>query len=112
MTSRRRDPHRDWVMAHGDELSELGLPFRVFESAARWSDFLENGHLHWHEDAGHFSFEDLSAEQRAASHRLLERAHGQGEPPPLLRWLRVRAAPELNLREGQVPESASDMIRW
>jgi hypothetical protein len=112
MTSRRRDQHRDWVTAHGDELSEIGLPFRVYESADRWSDFLQNGHLHWHEDAGHFSFEDLSAEQRAALHRFLEREHGQGEAPLLLGWLRVRAAPELNLRDGLVPRSAPDAIGW
>ena len=112
MTSRRRDQHRDWATAHGDELSEVGLPFRVFESADRWSDFLQNGHLHWHEDAGHFSFEQLSAEQRAGLHRFLEREHGRGEAPPLLRWLRVRAAPELKLQDGQVPGSASDVIRW
>jgi hypothetical protein len=112
MTVQRSDPHRAWVSAHESELCDIGLPFRVYESADRWSDFLENGHLHWHDDAGHFSFEELSLEQRSALHRFLEREHHQGEAPPLLRWLRVRAAPELDMRSGRSAMSARDAIQW
>lgn len=112
VASRRGNEHRDWLTAHGDELSEIGLPFRVFESADRWADFLQNGHLDWHDDPGHFSFEELSAEQRSGLHRFLEREHGPGEAPPLLSWLRVRAAPELSVRDGEVPSSAPDAVRW
>lgn len=112
MPSRRKDQHSDWLATHGEELSEMGLPLRAFESADRWSDFLQNGHLYLYEDAGHFSFEELSAEQRATLHCFLEREHGRREAPPLLHWLRVRAAPELRLHDGQVPETPPDAIGW
>lgn len=110
MPRRRDQEHRGWVRAYGDSLHDIGLPLRVFETAERWSDFLENGHLHWHEDGGRFSFEQLPADQRAALHRFLEREHARSEAPPLLRWLRVRAAP--GVPDGQVPTTARDAIRW
>jgi hypothetical protein len=68
----------------------VGLPPEVYLDAARWSDFLENGHLHWHESSG-FAFYDLSAGQLAALHRFLEREYETvADCPPLLQWVRVR----------------------
>jgi hypothetical protein len=32
----------------------------------RWEDFLENGHLHWHDDPSRFDFDDFpGADSRA-----------------------------------------------
>ncbi len=108
-----RARHRDWVHAHGDELSAMGLPSRIFESADDWTDFLESGHLHWHEDVDRFSFEDLTTEQCGALHRFLELQHAEGHHAfPLLGWLRVRAAPELTLPEEQAPTTAREAIQW
>jgi hypothetical protein len=59
----------------------------------RWDDFLENGHLHWHDDPTRFSFETLSAEQMRSLLAFLEQQYGRTpKPPPLLDWLRVRRA--------------------
>ena len=72
------------------ELAAIGLPAEVYLDESRWHDFLENGHLHWHESSG-FEFGDLSQAQIAALHRLLEREYGAAERcPPLLGWVRVR----------------------
>jgi hypothetical protein len=80
----------DWIDRHRAELAALGLPPEVYLDEAHWSDFLENGHLHWHESSG-FEFVDLSPAQLAALRRFLEHEYGADEPcPPLLRWARVR----------------------
>lgn len=107
----RRKRHDDWVRAHADELSAIALPFHVFETWERWSDFLENGHLHWHEDPSAFSFDALSEEQRGRLHRFLEREHGEADPvPTLLGWLRVRATD--GRRTLVVPTTPEDAIDW
>jgi len=68
----------------------MGVPAELYLDRTRWHDFLENGHLHWHESSG-FEFGNLSAGQLAALDRFLEREYGAAErPPPLLRWVRVR----------------------
>ena len=48
-----------WNEQHRAELLAIGLPDEVNLDAARWSDFLENGHLHRHESSG-FEFGRLS----------------------------------------------------
>jgi hypothetical protein len=76
--------------ATGPNSPRSGCPPEVYLDEARWSDFLENGHLHWHASSG-FEFGHLSAGQRAALHRFLERELGTARRcPPLLGWVRVR----------------------
>jgi hypothetical protein len=80
-----------WRARQLNELAGIGLPPSVYSDEARWLDFLENGHLHWHEDGWAFEFGHLSRGQLAALHRFLEAEYGQAErPPPLLNWVRVR----------------------
>lgn len=68
----------------------MGLAPEVYLDEERWQDFLENGHLHWHESSG-FEFGGLSDDQLSALLRLLEREYQLAErPPPLLEWVRVR----------------------
>ena len=87
----RQQRHRAMLAEQGATLERIGLPLRVYEDAGRWDDFLENGHLHWHEDPGRFDFEQLSDGQLRQLRAFLEGLHGDDEsPPPLLRWLRVR----------------------
>jgi hypothetical protein len=87
--ARSREWH-GWIDRHRAELAAIGLPAEVYLDVTRWDDFLENGHLHWHESSG-FEFGDLSAGQLAALDRFLEREYGDADRrPPLLRWLRVR----------------------
>lgn len=92
----KTDAHRKsqkwhaWIDRYREELVAIGLPAEVYLDESHWSDFLENGHLHWHETSG-FDFGDLSAGQLATLHRFLEREFGAAEQcPPLLRWVRVR----------------------
>ncbi|MBX7104612.1 MAG: hypothetical protein K1X57_11060 [Gemmataceae bacterium] len=81
-----------WIEQYRAELLSIGLPAEVFLSAERWSDFLENGHLHWHPSSG-FEFGQLTPGQLAALHRFLEREYGDATRfPPLLEWTRVRLA--------------------
>jgi hypothetical protein len=80
-----------WVESNRAALLSFGLPAAVYLDEERWLDFLENGHLHWHEDSTHFAFDDLSIGQLDALRRFLEQQYGHSEQcPPLLRWLRVR----------------------
>jgi len=68
MTYRRQaDPGRDkawkkWISENRDPLERIGLPLALYEDAARWEDFLENGHLHWH-DGPPFDFGELRGGQ-------------------------------------------------
>ena len=78
-----------WIDLNRSELIAIGVPAEVFLDEARWSDFLQNGHLHWHESAG-FEFGQLSPQQLAALNRFLERENGSGQQSPLLDWVRVR----------------------
>ena len=79
-----------WIDDHRAELVAIGLPTEVFLDEAHWHDFLENGHLHWHESSG-FEFGDLSPGQLAALHRFLEREYGTAKRCwPLLACVRVR----------------------
>ncbi len=80
----------EWIDRHRSELAAIGLPAEVYLDECHWSDFLENGHLHWHKTSG-FEIGDLSAGQHAALHRFLEREFGATERcPPLLHWVRIR----------------------
>src|SRR5262245_14709653 len=65
---------RAWIDKNRVELLSIGLPAEVLLDKARWSDFLQNGHLHWHESSG-FSFGQLSSNQLAALCRFLEREY-------------------------------------
>ena len=79
-----------WMDRTRAELSAIGLPTEVYLDESRWLDFLENGHLHWHESSG-FDFGCLLPGQLAALHRFLEREYGGAERcPPLLSIVRVR----------------------
>lgn len=87
---RRSQTWHEWIDQQRAELATIGLPAETYLDESHWSDFLENGHLHWHESSG-FEFGELSADQLAALHRLLEKEFGTAEHcPPLLRWVRVR----------------------
>lgn len=80
-----------WRDRHQEELAAIGLPPSVYADEARWTDFLDNGHLHLHEDAWAFEFGQLSPGQLAALHRLLEYEYGHADRhPPLLDWIRMR----------------------
>jgi hypothetical protein len=80
-----------WISRNRAALAAIGLPPEVYLNEAQWQDFLENGHLHWHETSG-FEFGDLLPEQLAALHRFLEAEFVADERcPPLLAWVRVRA---------------------
>src|SRR5262245_1988793 len=79
-----------WLDRHQKELAAIGLPPSVYSDEARRLDFLENGHLHWHEDPWGFEFGHLSPGQLMALHRFLEGEYGHAERcPPLLNWVRV-----------------------
>src|SRR5262245_34746540 len=86
---RRSNDWYAWIDEHRKELIAIGLPAEVYLDESHWSDFLQNGHMHWHESSG-FEFEQLSPGQMAALHRFLEREYGAHEKWPLLEWLRVR----------------------
>jgi hypothetical protein len=63
----------------------------VYSDEDHWLDFLENGHLHWHEDPWEFEFGQLSSAQLVAFHRFLESEYGHlDHPPPVLNWVPVR----------------------
>jgi hypothetical protein len=86
---RSADWHR-WIGRHRAELVSIGLPPEVYLDVAHWSDFLETGHLHWHESSG-FEFTDLSAGRLGALYRFPEREYAGAERPlPLPGWVRVR----------------------
>jgi hypothetical protein len=93
----RKDHHQprewqDWIEFRRQELVAIGLPPEVYLDQSRWTDFLENGHLHWHESSG-FEFADLNRGQLAALLRFMEREYGGSEMRcPLLDYLRVRLA--------------------
>jgi hypothetical protein len=79
-----------WIDHHRAALAAIGLPAEVYLNETRWQDFVENGHLHWHQSSG-FEFGDLSPAQLAALHRFLEQEYGAADwCPPLLAWIRVR----------------------
>ena len=78
-----------WIDVHRQDLVAIGLPPEVFLDESHWFDFLQNGHLHWHESSG-FEFGHLSQGQLASLHRFLEREYGMAERCPLLQWVRVR----------------------
>jgi hypothetical protein len=80
-----------WKDQHQNELEQIGLPLSLYADEDCWVDFLENGHLHSHQDPWSFEFTQLNKGQMAALLRFLEREYGQrGLCPPLLRWVRVR----------------------
>jgi len=90
---RRDQEWQVWIDANRAELVAIGLPAEVYLDADRWLDFLENGHLHWHESSG-FEFGHLSPKKLNALHRFLEREYGTDEKSPhLLSYVRVRCRP-------------------
>ena len=56
-----------WRDRHHQRLVAIGLPPSVYADEARWLDFLENGHLHRHDDPWRFEFGHFSSGQLAAS---------------------------------------------
>ncbi len=96
---KKSDAHRHlrewqaWIDCARSELATIGLPAEVYLNEGRWLDFLENGHLHWHESSG-FAFDHLTAAQLAALHRFLDREYGEAEKTPyLLGYVRSRLNP-------------------
>jgi hypothetical protein len=91
MSFRRKNPDarcrsrewHDWIDRTRAELRAIGLPAEVYLDEDRWLDFLENGHLHWHESSG-FEFGQLPPAQLAPLHRFLEREYGNADLCPLL----------------------------
>ena len=95
---RKSDSHvsdrkwQEWIESNRRYLIAFGLPSEVCLDESRWSDFLENGHLHLHSNSG-FEFTQINEEQQAALKQFLETEYaGVGEIPPLLQWLRHRFA--------------------
>src|ERR1700722_17418503 len=87
---RRSNDWLTWIDQHRSELIAIGLPAEVYLDESRWSDFLQNGHLHWHESSG-FEFGRLSPPQLVALNRFLDREYGsENQRPWLLEWVRVR----------------------
>ncbi|HEV7282645.1 MAG TPA: hypothetical protein VGN57_20740 [Pirellulaceae bacterium] len=79
-----------WIDRTRSELAAIGVPAEAYVDDSHWLDFLQNGHLHWHDSTG-FDFSDLSPAQLAALRRFLEREYGEAKScPPLLTWVRVR----------------------
>jgi hypothetical protein len=82
---------REWLRANEPALKRAGLPPSVMMSAAHWYDFVQNGHLEWHQSDG-FSFGELSSEQMAILLDVLELSL-KAAPEytgPMIGWLRVR----------------------
>jgi hypothetical protein len=48
-----------WIDRTRGKLPAIGLPAEVYLDKSRWLDFLENGHLHWHQSSG-FEFGRLT----------------------------------------------------
>lgn len=90
---RERDWH-SWIATNCKMLDSVGLPPEVYLSLAHWLDFLENGHLHWHqEDSSGFEFTQLSHDQMLLLHKFLIGTNKfEPEHYQLLEWLRVRIA--------------------
>jgi hypothetical protein len=94
MTYRRQaNPERDkawkkWISENRDHLERIGLPLALYQDAAHWDDFLQNGHLHWHHGPP-FDFGELGRGQMEQLCAFLER-HYHDKPPPLIGWLRIR----------------------
>jgi hypothetical protein len=87
---RRSTNWRHWIDKNRTELIAIGLPPEVHLDESHWLDFLENGHMHWHDSSG-FEFGQLLPEQLAALLRFLEREYGESSRrPALLNWVRVR----------------------
>jgi hypothetical protein len=99
MTYRRQTDHersnawKAWIGENRSHLERVGLPLAVYQDAAHWDDFLENGHLHWHDDGPPFDFGELGNGQMEQLCAFLEQ-HYPHKPPPLVRWLRVRLGKE------------------
>lgn len=86
---RRSNDWRQWIDRHRAKLIAIGLPAEVFLDESHWSNFLQNGHLHWHDSSG-FAFDQLSPGQLMALLRFLEREYGETEECQLLGYLRFR----------------------
>ena len=95
MTYRRKADHerdrawKTWIGENHFHLERIGLPLALYQDAAHWDDFLENGHLDWHADGPPFDFGELGRGQMEQLCAFLER-HYPNKPPPLIGWLRVR----------------------
>ncbi|AMV20367.1 hypothetical protein [Planctomyces sp. SH-PL14] len=91
----KSDSHREqktwneWIEKNRAALVAMGLPPEVMVDASCWSDFLENGHLHWHPSSG-FDFHQLTHHQLVLLRDFLEKDALKDRAPTLLRWLRTR----------------------
>jgi hypothetical protein len=85
----RQKAWKQWIGENRASLERIGLPLALYQDAEHWDDFLENGHLDWHTDGPPFDFADLVRGQMEQLCSFLER-HYPENPPPLVRWLRVR----------------------
>lgn len=91
---RKSDPHgsrawKEWLAEHQSTLEGIGLPLAVYQDAAHWEDFIENGHLHWHADGPPFGFDELAPTQMEQLLGVLEQSHIV-QPPALIGFLRTR----------------------
>lgn len=89
---RRQREWGAWIDAHRAELVAMGVPPEIYLDESRWDDFLQNGHLHWHEGTG-WGFDELSRDQIRALGRFLDR-HFAGDPrcQSLLGYINVRTS--------------------
>lgn len=78
-----------WLSESSAALERMGLPLTVYQDAEHWYDFIHNGHLHWHEPGAPFDALEVPIGQMKQIRAFLERHYAE-EPPPLLRFLRVR----------------------
>jgi hypothetical protein len=99
---------KQWLLEHGDQLGALGLPLRVFETWERWEEFLEMGCLDRFEDSTHFSFEQLSPATQGRLLAFLDEHYHHGDPPSLLRWLRVRLGEDWPFDQARNVAAVSD----
>ena len=85
-----------WLRDNLEELSSIGIPPVVLRDYDHWDDFLENGHLHWHEDSTGFGFEQLSVPQLEKLLAFLRKQYSDDQhPSPLFGWLIVRKRLEM-----------------
>jgi hypothetical protein len=82
---------RRWIEANRPALERIGLPLAVYQDLAHWTDFLENGELHYHTDGPPFDVRAISTGQMKQLRAFLEEHYGDSDPlPDVLRILRVR----------------------
>jgi len=88
--SKQRSEWAKWIDIHHAELVAIGIPPEVYLDHSRWDDFLQNGHLHWHDETG-WEWSDLSSDPMGAIGRFLQQHFADDRRcRSLLRWITER----------------------